>query len=203
MTNKERLIAFISALKNQDQQSTKKDIEKWRAEKEQKVGSTEDTYRTLEHYKDKYRDVYASFCGNTKAALRKLEKESSYPSMTWYPTLWDCFAKPEVIEDLEGWVRQIGEKNKVNSIANPSSVLCLNRDKLEVQYKKKKYPLTDRQIEFLEKLNHKPDTWIPGTKLKEYPTQRLDKIKNSLPKPILRLVKSHTRHGYRLILPHT
>lgn len=100
MTNKERLVVFISALKNQDQQSTKKDIKKWNVEKEKKIGSPKDIYRMLRNYKDKYPDKYKDFCDDTKDAIDYLEKESSYQDMTWYPALWDCFAKPEVIADL-------------------------------------------------------------------------------------------------------
>jgi len=113
MTNEKRLIAFIAALKNQDQQSTKKDIKKWRAEKEQKVGSPGDTYHMLEDYRDKHWDEYASFCGNTKAALKNLEKVSSYQGVPWYPDLWDRFTKPEVIADLGQWADKIGKDHAV------------------------------------------------------------------------------------------
>lgn len=105
MDNQERLIAFISELKNQGQQSIKNDVKKWEAEKEKKVGSLRDTYRMFRYYKDMCPDKYKDFCDDTKDAIDYLEKESSYQGMTWYIALWDLFDRPNVMKDLVEWTK--------------------------------------------------------------------------------------------------
>jgi hypothetical protein len=76
--------------------------------------------------------------------------------------------------------------------------LTIDKDRLEVSYKNKTFPITERQVEFLEQLAKKPGVWIPGSELKKSYGERLDKVKNKLPEPILELIESHTRNGYRL-----
>ena len=78
MDNRERLITFISALKNRNKKSAKRDIKKWRVKIEDKVGSLNDIHRMLRSYKDNYPDKYKNFCDKTKDAIEDLRKESSY-----------------------------------------------------------------------------------------------------------------------------
>ncbi len=94
MNNQERLVAFISALKNQEQQSITKAIEKW-------AGSLKEISRMFRYYKDKYWDEYKDFCDDTKDAIENLKKVSGYQGTKGYVALWNCFKKPEVVEDLE------------------------------------------------------------------------------------------------------
>ena len=78
------------------------------------------------------------------------------------------------------------------------SLLSVDRERLGAICGGKSYSITERQAEFLEKLAEKPGVWIAGSQLKNDYRERLDKVKNSLPKAILKLIDSHTRNGYRL-----
>jgi hypothetical protein len=64
----------------------------------------------------------------------------------------------------------------------------------------KSHKITERQKNFLKELLNKKGEWVSGKKLRKDIDERVDKIKNSLPSPIKKLIKSHTRDGYRLVL---
>lgn len=80
-----------------------------------------------------------------------------------------------------------------------TEAIMVDEERSEVKCGGKIYPVTERQAKLLKQLNEKPGVWTSGSELKKPYTERLDKVKNKLPKPILKLIESHTRKGYRLI----
>lgn len=79
--------------------------------------------------------------------------------------------------------------------------LLVNRERSEVTYHEKTYPVTSRQIDILEALCKHPGAWVSGSEIKHQYDERLDKVKRKLPAPIRKLIESHTVKGYRLKLP--
>lgn len=77
-------------------------------------------------------------------------------------------------------------------------LLSIDKQRMEAFYDGVPHSITERQADFLEKLLENPGVWIGGSELKSNYHERLDKVKNSLPEPILKLIESHTRKGYRL-----
>jgi hypothetical protein len=79
--------------------------------------------------------------------------------------------------------------------------LVIDRERSEVTYRGKTYPVTSRQVDFLEALRRQPGAWVSGSQVKRRYEERLDKVKSKLPAPIRKLIESHTVNGYRLKLP--
>lgn len=131
---------------------------------------------------------------------RKLSCELNFE---WHEA-WKAATKYEVGRSRQDSSSK--EKHTLEGIAKTDSeneqpcekMLTIDKRRLEATYGGKTYPITERQAEFLEKLIEKPGVWIPGSELKKHYEERLDKVKNYLPKPILKLIESHTRKGYRL-----
>jgi hypothetical protein len=85
--------------------------------------------------------------------------------------------------------------------AKEGAGLSVDRERSEVSYCGQTYPVTSRQVDFLEVLCKQPGAWVSGSEIKRRYDERLDKVKNKLPAPIGKLIQSHTVNGYRLNLP--
>lgn len=79
--------------------------------------------------------------------------------------------------------------------------ISINRRRFEVTYQEEVYRITERQTRFLSDLLERRGTWVTGAVLRDVPGERIDRVKNTLPPPILALIESHLRNGYRLNLP--
>ena len=79
--------------------------------------------------------------------------------------------------------------------------ISIDEGRFEVTYRGQIYAITERQTKFLSDLDARRGKWVAGSVLKEHPSERIDRVKNTLPPPILALVQSHLRNGYRLNLP--
>jgi hypothetical protein len=83
---------------------------------------------------------------------------------------------------------------------NRKTKLKIDEGGLNARLNGKSYKITDRQMDFLKELLNKREMWVSGKTLRKHNDERVDKIKNSLPSPIRKLIQSHTRNGYRLVL---
>lgn len=109
MNNQEGLSTLISALKQRDGGKFREDVGDSMKIIGREVGAIREVSRMFRHYRDQYPDTYKDFCDDTKDAIEYVAEESRNIGVTWYLALWDCFAKPEVIKDLERWLKDKGQ----------------------------------------------------------------------------------------------
>jgi len=113
MNNQERLSTLISSLKQRDGGKFREDVEDSKKIIGREVGSIREVSRTFRHYRDQYPDTYKDFCEETKDAIQYVDEEGRNTGVKWYPVLWDYLAKPQVIIDLERWLKDGQSKRDI------------------------------------------------------------------------------------------
>ncbi len=96
--------------------------------------------------------------------------------------------------------KDLAERNILAVTLLRKTQLSIDDKACQVRYDDQVFEVTERQATFLKSLYEKRGEWVAGAQLKDYTEERIDKVKKELPEPLLCLIESHTRKGYKLKL---